>query len=97
MIEYLAAGLPVVTTPSGARGLETPSDRVRVAKLDDFADALRSPIPQPGRRDRWVDRFAWSELAAQLHDRYQELLQPSRPSAGHCVPAPTIPIPTGRR
>ena len=83
MIEYLAAGLPVVTTPSGARGLEAPSDRVRVAGLDDFAGALGAPIPQPGRRDRWVDRFAWSQLGAQLHDRYDELGQPRRePSRG---------------
>ena len=81
MIEYLAAGLPVVTTPSGARGLEIPSDRVRVAELEDFADALSSSIPQPGRRDRWISRFAWSELAAKLHNRYQELLQHSLPSA----------------
>ena len=84
MIEYLAAGLPVVTTPSGARGFETPRDRVRVAELDDFADALRSPLPPPGERDRWVNRFAWPELASQLYDRYEELSESLAPATALC-------------
>jgi glycosyltransferase involved in cell wall biosynthesis len=71
MIEYLAAGLPVVTTPTGVRGLDEASDRIRIAELESFPEAARIPLPPPGQREPWVDRFAWFRLAAQLHERYE--------------------------
>jgi glycosyltransferase involved in cell wall biosynthesis len=75
MIEYLAAGLPVVTTPTGTRGLDQASERIRIAELENFAEATRAPLPPPGEREPWVDQFAWFRLAAQLHERYEEFLR----------------------
>ena len=74
MVEYLGAGLPVVTTPSGARGIDESSDRVRIAELDEFAEAVRVPLPPRGQRPPWIERFAWTRLGARLHARYERLV-----------------------
>jgi glycosyltransferase involved in cell wall biosynthesis len=78
MIEYLAAGLPVVTTPSGARGLDATSERIRIAALEDFPAATRAPLPPPGAREAWVDPFAWRRLGARLCERYAQFSHSSR-------------------
>jgi glycosyltransferase involved in cell wall biosynthesis len=71
--EYLAAGLPVVTTPVGARGFERWADRMRVVDIDGFASALESlpPVapPPPG-----IEELAWGGIAGRLHGLYSRLL-----------------------
>lgn len=43
MFEYLAAGLPIVSTPFGGRGVEDPSGlAVSITDIKDFPDAIRS-------------------------------------------------------
>lgn len=47
MLEYMAAGLPTLTTPFGARGLPKAPDAYRVAQLDEWSeqlDALTDPV-----------------------------------------------------
>jgi glycosyltransferase involved in cell wall biosynthesis len=82
LAEYLAAGLPVVTTPVGLRGYEAFGHLVTVAELDQFVDALRT-------RRRAVDRspelahLSWSTLGRRLYDIYADLLsQPARSRSG---------------
>lgn len=41
VVEYLAAGIPVISTLVGMRGLKVPTEAVRVAELDDFPEAIR--------------------------------------------------------
>jgi glycosyltransferase involved in cell wall biosynthesis len=69
--EYLAAGLPVVTTPIGARGFERWSDRMRVAELDDFAEAIERSSP-PGPPPAGIEELGWNRIAAQLHALYSQ-------------------------
>ena len=77
MAEYLAAGLPVVTTPVGARGFEDHLGGVRVAGLDRFADAVSetangSPAGDAGAAD--VGELSWSRLGERLMETYERLL-----------------------
>jgi glycosyltransferase involved in cell wall biosynthesis len=71
--EYLAAGLPVVTTPVGSRGFERWADRMRVVELDGFAGALESP-PPAGTRPPGIEELAWGGIAGRLSALYAELL-----------------------
>ena len=71
--EYLAAGLPVVTTPVGSRGFERWADRMRVVELGDFALALES-LPPPAGRPPGIEELAWSGIAERLHGLYEELI-----------------------
>jgi glycosyltransferase involved in cell wall biosynthesis len=77
MAEYLAAGLPVVTTPVGARGFEEHVGAVRVAGLERFADAVSetangSPVGGAGAAD--VRELSWSRLGERLMETYERLL-----------------------
>ncbi len=72
--EYLASGLPVVTTPVGLRGFEDHADSVVVATRQDFAQAIATARPGAVRRDG-VEDLSWSRVTARLHDTYRTLLE----------------------
>jgi glycosyltransferase involved in cell wall biosynthesis len=74
--EYLAAGLPIVTTPLGARGYETLTRFLTVAELDEFHVAVESAQPAGERAD--VTELTWTQLGRRLHAAYTRLLG-SRP------------------
>jgi glycosyltransferase involved in cell wall biosynthesis len=75
LAEYLASGLPVVTTPVGLRGFERHADSVVVATPEDFAEAIASVRPGAVRRDG-VEDLSWAQVAQRLHDTYRTLLRP---------------------
>jgi glycosyltransferase involved in cell wall biosynthesis len=72
MAEYLAAGLPVVSTPVGARGFERRSELVRIAELGRFAEAIEGAesLSGPGG----VEDLGWSRIGQRLERAYAELL-----------------------
>lgn len=71
VFDYLAAGLPLVTTPVGARGIDfTNNEDVVIAEIDDFSevikmlindDALRSSISKKGRE--LAEKYDWGAIA----------------------------------
>jgi glycosyltransferase involved in cell wall biosynthesis len=71
---YAAAGLPAITTPFGARGLEPLPGDVRVAEPAAFADTIaawsrgRAPAPEPD------PGASWTERGRALHATYERLL-----------------------
>jgi glycosyltransferase involved in cell wall biosynthesis len=73
MAEYLAAGLPVVSTAVGARGFEQYREHVQIAALDEFATAIegapRRREPPPG-----IEELSWNAVARSLHGAYLQLL-----------------------
>jgi len=80
LAEYLAAGLPVVTTPVGLRGYEAFADIVTVAPLDEFAEAVQSARGLDGRRPE-VAELTWTALGGRLYDIYEQLVDRVRPPA----------------
>jgi len=84
MLEYLAAGVPVVSTAVGVRGLEVANDReLIISSLDDFAEAIVK-LRQEGTEEqsrrvvharRFVEkRYSWPDIAQTLHEKLLILL-----------------------
>jgi glycosyltransferase involved in cell wall biosynthesis len=73
LAEYVAAGLPVVTTPLGLRGYEAFAPLVTATELDHFAEAVQTAGPvgvqQPG-----LDQLSWNALGRQLHKLYGDVI-----------------------
>ena len=80
LAEYIASGLPVVTTPIGLRGYEAYAHLVTVAELDAFVEAVdatnRRPAPSPE-----LAELSWNALGRRLYQVYADLLsRPHSPS-----------------
>jgi len=92
VLEALAMGRPVVTTPLGAEGLgATPGRHLLVAERPaDFAAAVRRVLDDPGLAARLgaegralvVARFGWDAVAAAHERLWEDVLRaPGRPAA----------------
>ncbi len=83
MLDYFAAGLPVVSTPAGARGLELGPDDCIVCSVEEFVlrvEQLLNDGDACGRigtdaRRLAVDRYSWSMIAANAADAVRKLLK----------------------
>ena len=78
LAEYLASGIPVVTTAVGLRGYEAFAGHATVAGLDEFAAAIQAS-PSRDHRPPPIAELEWDALGARLHRAYADLL--SRPRA----------------
>jgi glycosyltransferase involved in cell wall biosynthesis len=78
LAEYLAAGLPVVTTRVGLRGYEAFAHLVTVAEMNDFADAVRAQR-RAGERRLEVAELGWNALGRRLYAAYADLLSGRTP------------------
>ncbi len=74
MLDYFAAGLPVITTPFGARGFEVvDGDHTLIRPLEGFSEAIAS-LAADGAADRMVmnaydlvrSRYSWDSVADRL-------------------------------
>ncbi len=75
VLQYFAAGLPLISTPLGLRGIPDPQSCAIVARIDHFATAIRSLLDSPagsssGRvvaaRELVEAHFDWSVLAGRF-------------------------------
>jgi glycosyltransferase involved in cell wall biosynthesis len=83
MLEYLAAGLPTVSTPIGARGIELEDyENVIISGGEGFAekieelfsdDELRKNLLRNGRR-LVEERYDWKIIAKGIAEVYKELI-----------------------
>lgn len=83
MLDYLAAGLPIVTTPTGTQGLSIADGEhaVVVDSLDEFPDEIRRLLDSPERRSalasnahRLADQYAWDALMRGYEDVVKTLV-----------------------
>lgn len=84
MLEYMASGLPVVTTEVGARGLRRPwKDYLIVAELSGFAEAVRLLLQDADARERYSRQgrevaekfYTWDRVARERIGVYEALLR----------------------
>jgi glycosyltransferase involved in cell wall biosynthesis len=83
MLDYFAAGLPVVSTPEGARGLELASDDCIVCPAEQFVSHIEELLNDPAAceqlganaRQLAIKRYAWSLIAADAAQAVRDLLQ----------------------
>lgn len=85
LLEYLAAGVPVLSTPFGARGIEViDGEHLQFADPADFAAALRALLADPDGAARRAaagralaaERYSWDALGAQLAGLVSSLVTP---------------------
>lgn len=74
LAEYLAAGLPVVTTPFGLRGYEHLAELVTVSDLAGFSTMLQRQRPRVEPLPALAE-LSWSALGQRLHRVYADLLE----------------------
>ena len=73
LAEYVAAGVPVLTTPPGLRGSPHLRAAVHVAARADLAAALRAPLAPPMADRHALERWTWDALGRRLLERYRAL------------------------
>lgn len=81
MLDYLSAGVPVISTDVGVRGLDLDRERdLRVVAPAEFGRALRATLDEPDEladararhaRSEVEDRFDWRAVCAPLLERIQ--------------------------
>lgn len=90
MLDYMACGLTVITTPTGARGIGGEDDRHWcLRELDDFIPTAQELLKTPDRSAslgeearRWVEmHFDWRVVAQTLAEQLHRLL-PNKPRPG---------------
>jgi GT2 family glycosyltransferase/glycosyltransferase involved in cell wall biosynthesis len=99
MLDYFAAGLPVVTTPTGARGLRGAAGGMRVADALSFAGALRLLSGDAALR---AEMGAAARRATERHYAWERISPAtgrilSRHAAAGPRPSFSVVVPTYRR
>jgi glycosyltransferase involved in cell wall biosynthesis len=88
IVEYFAAGIPVVSTSLGSRGLGVESEtHLQIATLEEFSSAIRAVLDHPddaaamAERSRAVveEQYDWTVLGRRLLAKVEEVV-PRRPS-----------------
>jgi hypothetical protein len=74
LLDYLAHGLPVLSTPFGLRGFEALAPFVTTAALADFPEVLRRGLAPPVGLRPALARFEWRRIAADALCVYQRLV-----------------------
>ena len=102
MLDFMAAALPIVTTPVGARGLQASGEPpFLVASREEFADGVRRALDDrslatslgaAGRRTA-VERYSWERLSPALG----RLLHRHRTTLGAPKPVVSVIVPTYER
>lgn len=105
-IEYLHFGLPVVSTPFGARGLESDGPNgMLVVDLPNFAATLRSVVADDARYQALSaqasgfarERLDWAAVGRRARERIQAVANARVSDAAAVPPRPAIPAPLGPR
>jgi glycosyltransferase involved in cell wall biosynthesis len=77
VFDYLAAGLPLVTTSVGARGIDfTDKLNTIIADIGEFPEAIETLLKDAGLRDKLskgarslAERYDWKDIAKIAEDR----------------------------
>ena len=83
MLDYFAAGLPVVSTEAGARGLEISAGDCVVCEADRFVSEIQQLLGDEGKRGVMGERaravaeqkYDWASIAAKAAEAMVQLLQ----------------------
>jgi glycosyltransferase involved in cell wall biosynthesis len=84
ILEAMAAGVPVISTPLGAEGLEVSDNKnILIADTNEgMVEAIINLVEGPAKRKQLSDagrvfvsdRYDWSTIGANLFETYQHLL-----------------------
>jgi glycosyltransferase involved in cell wall biosynthesis len=98
ILEAMACGRPVVSTPAGVNGLDlAPGEEFVLARNDpEMADAIGRLLGSPGEcrrlaeagRRRVEESYGWDGIARRQTELYRGLMDGSRPTPGHSAKLP---------
>ena len=100
-VEALGAGIPMVSTPQGVRGLDLLAGRhTTICPRAGFVEAIRGLVVAPARAQRLADAgrahveatFTWDAIAAEVADRVEAELAPAAPARRRRKPQAARPL-----
>jgi glycosyltransferase involved in cell wall biosynthesis len=82
MLDYFAAGLPVVSTPAGARGLDVAADQCIVCSADEFVARIQALLNDAVLREKIgararqvaVEQYDWTAIAERAAGAMRDLI-----------------------
>ena len=77
MFDYLAAGLPLISTEVGMRGIEAPKGFVSISTLDNFPSTIKSILNEERNIQKRLfiqGRYDWRAVGFEYIDAIQRLL-----------------------
>lgn len=96
VLQYMAAGLPIVGTPLAFTGLDRPSDFALISAddLSDFPDLVTRLLDNPALRHSLgghghhlaTSRFAWNSVAQVAAQAYAEIAGHRRETVPYAIP-----------
>lgn len=101
MFDFMAAGLPIVTTPIGARGIETGVEALAVVGGDEFRQAIESILADPARgaalgqaaREQAEMLYSWEHISRHVGTLFTH----RRKMHGRTQPFFSVVVPTYER
>ena len=78
MFDYLAAGIPVLSTPTGARGIQLPPEGGAIRPVENFADEILTMLcmERSASRRRFVEAdYSWATLAHRYANGLEAALE----------------------
>ena len=72
MLDYMANGIPVLSTKIGARGLEIPKDYIAIAPIDKFEEYIQNidTCTKRVKSRKYVEEnFSWSKIKESLENK----------------------------
>jgi len=91
VLQYLGAGLAVISTDFGMRGFDDIRERVTIARMDRFHYHVSRATADPGAAEVVRDRYSWRRASALLAAVYAELLGEEAPP-GEAAAGPETPL-----
>lgn len=103
MLDFMAAGLPIVSTDIGARGIETSERSFVIAHAGTFADTVRGLLANPDEKARLADGaraqadrfYSWERISDNLGALLARWAEPKR--QGRARPYFSVVVPTYER
>jgi glycosyltransferase involved in cell wall biosynthesis/GT2 family glycosyltransferase len=101
MLDYMAAGLPIIATPTGARGIATSCEAFLIADKSNFVMSLEALLSNPHRRHALAEAareqattlYSWERVSRTTG----QLLTRRAQRNGHEAPFFSVVVPTYER
>lgn len=81
MFDYMAAGLPIVSTPTGARGLTLAENIAWVGELSEFPEIIRNVAMKPRSIHRRIfvkENYDWEAVGARYREKVARIVENSK-------------------
>lgn len=75
VLEYLAAGLPIISTPFGMRGFEDLKDCATISDIKDFPEHIMKEKVFNKKAFNKLKRYEWTSISKEMQSVYYKLLR----------------------